>query len=187
MTTAQGTQLTDEELAELEELGEAGDDDSDLVKRLRTQVKNLTKKVSTGDKALTARAEKAERELLVHKAGLADLSDSRVTALLAAIGDGDVTPESVQHQAVEFGWLSPDQVTATPSGEVTDEARASAEAQARMSQHAAGAQAPGQSGVLKAADVAEWTHEQRQAFIAAHKEDYERLMRGEEIARPQGF
>lgn len=61
------------------------------------------RKLETKAKESTERAERLERELAFHKAGLASLTDKQVKALSAA-HDGEFTPEALKATAEELGF-----------------------------------------------------------------------------------
>jgi hypothetical protein len=68
--------------------------------------RELEAKAKRGDEAVEELAQ-AQRELALHKAGLADLNDKQVKALAAA-HEGDFTPEALQATATELGFTKPE-------------------------------------------------------------------------------
>jgi hypothetical protein len=155
-----------------DEYADDSDDDSNLVKRLRGELRKAQKAAKTGRDTETER-DTLRRELAVYKAGL-DLKPRQVAALFAAHEGDDMSPEALRATAVDLGWVEPEQ---DGDDEQATEAAAGHE---RISAAANGA-SPVQAGAITPGDVVQWGVDKARRFMDEHPAHWESLKRGETV------
>lgn len=148
-------------------------DESALVKRLRAQIKALSKKAKQVDD-LQEKVSKFERRDLVKDAGI-ELDDDQAEAIFTKLERAGTTPtaEAVRELAVKFKWAEP------PAPDVPDE---DLDAQDRIAAATTGAGA-GQTGkdVITPADAADWPADKWARFRKQNPDAAEALKRGNEV------
>lgn len=153
-----------------DDLEEETDDDSPLVKKLRSQLKESSKKAKRADELETELGDYKRKDAITG-AGL-KLNDRQVKALLAA-HDGEVTAEGLKATAIELGFAQKSQEDEELEEDLAAQERIAAAA-------AGGGQAPGAT-VLTPADVAQWPVDKTMRFRQQHPVEFEALKRGEEV------
>lgn len=147
------------------------DDNTPLVRKLRAENKRLAKEAKEA-KDLRAEIARRDREKVVAEAGLT-LKPAQVTALLAAHGDKELTPDLIYATAVDLDWAQPKEAD-VPSDDLDTHDRVAAAS--------GGADLPSRNtGVVTPQDVAEWSTEKIQRFLRTHPDEFEALKRGEPV------
>lgn len=154
--------------ADLDDLLEEQPDDDHLVRRLRNQLKESSKRAKEAEELRTKLSE-FERRDAIRAAGL-ELNDRQVRALLAS-HDGELTAEDLRATAVDLGF-------AQDETEVPEEEQAAHE---RVAAAAKGGKPP-QAGVVTPADAAGWSTEKWVRFAKQHPEHAETIRRGEPVS-----
>lgn len=160
-----------------DELLHVGDDDSDTLRTVRSRYKEA-KKVAKSAKATSEENQALKQENALLKAGLGDLTEKQRTALFAS-HDGDLTPEKLMETAVEIKLAEP------PEPKVPAEEQAAHE---RVAAAAGGAGTAKPGGAeIDAQEVKTWGMDRKARFRRDHPEEWEGLLRGEKVKRPQGW
>lgn len=150
-------------------------DDSELVKRLRGQLKSANKRGKRVDE-LEGEIRTLKGGQMLSKANLTKggeavtLSDRQRQTLLREV-DGDVTPEALRDAAVELGWAEP----------AVDPAAAEVAEQQEIANATKGATPKG-AGEITPDVAAAWPMERRRDFIKQHPSEWERLKKGETVS-----
>lgn len=158
---------------------ELDDDDPDntpLVKKLRSQLRSAQKDL----KELSDLREengKLKTSAVIKEAGL-DLKPSQVTALLAAHGDKELTPDLLHETAVDLNWAEPKEDVPAEDLEATD--RIAAATNGAATGRAA-------TGSLTVADAASWPIDKQTRFMQQHPDKWEALKRGEPVQGVTNF
>lgn len=144
------------------------DQDTDLVRRLRRQLKTASKKAKTADD-LEAENRTLKGERLIAQAGLDNLTERQRQALLREVGD-EIDADKLRAAAVDLGWAEdqPD-----PAEQDVDEHTA-------ISDAGRGAQGKGVTEITPAV-VASWDMTRKRAFMKSHPDAWEALKRGETV------
>lgn len=157
--------------AELEHLAEEQDDDSDLVRTLRRQIKATTKHARDRDD-LASENQKLKLDGIVRDADLGALNEhQRETLADWAAKQSDVSPEALHERAVALGWAE-----AKP-----DPAAQEIETHGQIATAAAGASPKGGHEITPQ-DAAGWDPQKRREFLKQHPDAYKRLQAGETVA-----
>lgn len=149
-----------------------GETETDLVKRLRGQLKTQGKELKT----LRPLKEKvAEIELGNNLKAAFDeeetkgLSEAKKTAVLAVAGD-DKSPEALRKAAVELGYVEPR----------VDPLEQELEAHERVENAGAGARSSAATK-LDGKTVGEWPMDKQLRFKAQHPDAWDQILRGEAV------
>lgn len=162
----------DNELDEgFDDLDEEDEDDDPLIRKLRHRNRTLSKEAKAGKQAQQRLAE-IERERTIQSAGLGELGDRKMAALLAAHGDGEFDPETLKQTAIELGFIAP------PEPEVPDE---ELDALDRVEQASTAAQPQTGAGTISPTDAAGWSQGKWARFAKQYPEEKEALLRGETV------
>lgn len=149
-------------------------DDTDLVRKLRSQLKTTGKRARKADE-LEKENRTLKGEQMLAKAGLTkggepvSLSDRQKQTLLREVGD-TVTPEALLEAAVELGWAE----------KAEDPVQQEIDKQDQMSRDAKGA-APKSAGEITPEQAGEWNPQRLREFRRAHPAEFEALKRGETV------
>lgn len=160
----------DDDIEETDEddLTRGQDDDSELVQKLRRQLKEKSKIArKAGDLEKENRTLKGERTLT--EAGLSELTDRQKQTLLREVSE--ITAESLRDAAVELGWAQPEDDP--KEREIAEQKAISADTR--------GAQPKGSTEITPQM-VTQWTADRRRAFRNQHPDAFKALMRGESVS-----
>lgn len=161
-------------LEEHEELVAESDDDSELVKRLRGELRKTSKRAKDRD-SLFEENTSLKTERLIDKASLTkdgekvSLTERQRTSLLRELGP-DATSDQVLEVAAEFGWAD------VPENPADSEI----EAQERIASAQRGG-GPGSAEGINAATFAGWDQQRQRAFLKKYPEHVDALKRGETV------
>ncbi len=144
--------------------------DTDLVRTLRNQLREKSKRAKQADE-LEAKVTSYERREALKEVGLTDLSPRKMKALEAS-HEGEWSPEGVRETAVELGFLTVEQP------DETDEAL---EAHDRIGRATVGAGRPAAHGVITSDVYMAWPMHKRRDFQHQYPEHFKALERGDEV------
>lgn len=142
------------------------------MKKLREDFETKSAELKT---TATERDELA-RELALYKAGLGELGDKKVKALLAA-HEGELNPSDLKATAIALGFAEDD----SEEEEQQQAATEAAKGQARLAAAQNGAGGSQHNSVITAADVAAWPIDKQARFMKDHPNHWELLKRGEDV------
>lgn len=141
-------------------------DETETVARIkRDQLRNLRQQAKEAKRLRQQLSEYQRRDAFAAD-DLSGLTDKQRDALARLAGD-NLTVDTVRQHAIDLGFIS------EPANDLDD--------QQDITDATATSQPPATSGGLTAADVAQWSYQERVAFARSNPEQWERMKRGERV------
>lgn len=156
---------------DFDELEDEQDDDSPVIRKLRTQLRNARKDSKDAD-TLRAKLHEYESRDAFTAADLG-FNPSQQRAVLNELADpNDLSPEALRAASTRLGLYTP------PNN---DQDAGDAAAQAAIAAASAGAAVTATDGMLKPAEFAAWDMARRVDFMERHPEHFAAIERGETV------